>query len=140
MAETTLPDTEGALRAYLRADADVTAALGSRIFFGVDDPSDYPVATLTRIGGGLGGGSAEGLHDVALIQLDAYGDVHDKASAFTAMQALVQACVKLDQVGGYSDARARLYGADVQSWAFLPDNERARYTATVQVIAGPPSS
>lgn len=133
MAETDLPDVEGALRSYLRADAGVAALFGTRVFFGVDDPSEYPVAVVQRIGGGLD--SLEGLQDVALVQVDVWGDVHAKATAFDGMAAVLEALNSLDR---YTSGTTLLLGANVQSWAFLPDEgERARYSCTVQVYAVP---
>lgn len=133
MSETTLPDAEGAVRAFLRADADVAALFGTRIFFGVDDPSAYPVAVVQRIGGGLTG--AEGLHDVALLQVDVWGDVHDKSTAFAGINVVLSA---LSRCRNFSTATTRLLGCNVQSWAFLPDDsERARYSVTVQAMCVP---
>lgn len=133
MSENTLPDAEGVVRSYLRSVAAVTALFGQRIFFGADDPSAYPVAILQRIGGGLD--STEGLQDVALLQLDVYGDVHDKASAFTALSACLNA---LNDARNYTAVNTRLLGVSVQSWAFLPDDaERSRYSVTFQAYCVP---
>lgn len=135
MAETTLPDAEGAVRTYLRADAAVAAVFSTRVFFGVDTPSAYPVAVVQRIGGGLGG-TEEGLQDIALLQVDVWGDVHDKASAFAGMQRVIEALHAAANYTGHSGTI--LYGCNVQSWAFLPDDgERARYSVTFQAFVGP---
>jgi hypothetical protein len=129
------PDVEGALRAYLRAESTVSALFGSRVFFGVDNPSAYPVCTITRIGGGLDGGVAEGLMDVALIQVDVWGDVRRKQDAFDGMAVVLGALQRIQRYTDY--AGVILHGANVQSWAFLSDEaERPRYSITVQVIAG----
>lgn len=133
MSEATLPDAEGVIRTYLRSVSGVTALLGQRIFFGVDDPSTYPIAIIQRIGGGLD--STEGLSGTALIQLDIYGNVHDKASAYAALSACVNA---LNDVRNYSTATTRLLGVNVQSFAWLPDeSERARYSVTMQAFVAP---
>ena len=133
MSESTLPDVEGAVRAYLRATGSVSAVFGTRIFFGVDDPSAYPVAVIQRIGGGLD--TTEGLHDVALLQVDVWGDVHDKATAFNGTSVVIAA---LSTCRNYETATTRLIGCNVQSWAFLPDeSERSRYSLTVQCYAVP---
>lgn len=136
MSELLPADVEGALRTYLRNDAEVAALFGTRIFFGVDDPSAYPVCVLTRIGGGLDGGTAEGLLDLALIQLDVWGDKHDKQSAFNGMAEVLGALNRMSRYTGH--AGVILHGANVQSWAFLTDpSERARYTITAQIMSAP---
>ncbi len=134
MAETSLPDVEGAVRAYLRTDSPaVTAVFGQRVFFGVDDPSEYPVCTVQRIGGGLD--TLEGLQDLALLQIDVWGNVHDKATAFDGISVVLEA---MNALSRYTHGSTLLLGANVQSWAFLPDEgERSRYSATVQVYAVP---
>lgn len=135
MSETDLPDGEGAIRAWLRADPNVTALFGQRIFFGVDDPSAYPVALVQRVGGGQDGTSAEGLHDLALIQVDVVGNVHDKASAFAAMSVVMNS---LNELRNYVHETTRVLGTNVQSWAYIPDvSERARYTLTLQAFCVP---
>lgn len=133
MSESTLPDAEGIVRTYLRSVSAVTDVFAQRIFFGVDTPSAYPIATIQRVGGGLD--TTEGLHDIALLQLDVWGDVHGKASAFSALSVILNA---LNDVHNYSDGTTRLLGVNVQSWSFLPDvSERARYSVTFQAFCVP---
>lgn len=134
MSEQYPADVEGACRAYLRAQTDVQAAFGTRIFFGVDDPSTYPVCTVQRIGGGPDGGTAEGLADVALMQFDVWGGVRDKAGTWTAAQLIIAAVQRLQRYTGF--AGVILHGANVTSYTFLSDrDERARYSITAQVFA-----
>ena len=47
----TLPDVEGAVRAWLRAHPRL-ALLGTRVFFGVPEGVTFPFVTVARIGGG----------------------------------------------------------------------------------------
>ena len=134
MSELLPGDVEGALRAYLRANSGVAALFGTRVFFGVDSPSAYPVCTITRIGGGLDGGTAEGMTDLALIQLDVWGDKLSKQTAFDGMAAVVGALGSLARYTGTPGTI--LHGANVQSWAFFTDEgDRPRYSITAQVIA-----
>lgn len=141
--EDMLPDVEGAVREYLRQNARTTAVVGQRILLGVDNPSGFPVVSLQRIGGGFAATDAEGLVDYALLQVDVWGDVHAKASAWAATSAVVVALRQdLAAGGGYTAAgKATLKGAEVQSWLFSPDeSERARYIITAQVVAVPPQA
>jgi len=131
--ENVLQDTEGAVRAWLRTVPTVTALVGQRVFLGVDRPSAYPCVALVRIGGGIA--ASEGLLDLALLQFDVWGDRHDKAGAFAATGAVVEA---LHQLHRATHQGVLLHGASVQSWLFQPDDsERARYIITAQVVATP---
>jgi hypothetical protein len=72
---------------------------------------------------------------LGLLQLDVYGEIHGKAAAFAGLSAILNS---LNNVRNYTSGTTRLLGADVQSYAFLPDEtERARYSVTVQVYCAP---
>jgi hypothetical protein len=127
------PDTEGALRDYLRADAGVQVRMAQRVFFGATNP-EYPCATLTRIGGG---GANMANVDDALIQVDVWGEVRDKAGCWTSTAAVLAALRALAFAPATIIGKARLHSSGATSWAWLPDvaSERSRYSITVPVTA-----
>lgn len=129
------PDTEGAMRQYLRDHVGVTAVFAGRIFFGVpDNLTTYPVTALTRIGGGKG---VAGNVDNALLQVDVWGGIHDKAGCWAATAVVIGAIVELDATPATITGKARLHSPGPSSWAWLPspDDERSRYSLTVPVAA-----
>lgn len=128
------PDTEGAMRAYLRAHAGVTVTFAGRVFFGVPDTlTVYPVVALGRIGGGRG---PSGNTDNALLQVDVWGGIHDKAGCWEATAVVLGAIAELDATPATIPGKARLHSPGASSWAWLPsDDERSRYSITVPVTA-----
>lgn len=138
------PDTEGAVRNYLRAHADVQAAVAQRVFFAVPDEATFPLLTVALVGGFDDASDAP--LDQSLVRIDALGDLHpgslnhpNKAQAATAALAVRQALYDLRDGADVSvGARTvRLHGAGVQSVVYLPDpaNHRPRYSITTQIAA-----
>lgn len=132
---TTWPDTEGALKTYLAADTAITALAGSRVFFGMPTnvtDADFPMVTLQRVGGGEGAGDAP--VDDALVQIDCWGPVRDKAGAWSLCSAVRD---RLTQRGDVALNGAVRAGFVVGSVVWLPDpgNARARYSITAEVSA-----
>lgn len=137
MSVVTFPDTEGAVRAFLRASAAVSALVGQRVFFGVPDSPTWPLVTVQRVGGGDDLGEAP--IDQALIQLDCWGRLYsdsdptkkhgDKAQARAVANA-VRAAVHEVRSDLTTYAGCVLYGASVNSDLFVPDpdNDRPRYS------------
>ena len=71
------PDIEGALRDYLRNDADLVPLINRRVFFVAPKRAVFPMILVTRIGGGQASGEAP--MDTALLQLDIIGKKADEA-------------------------------------------------------------
>jgi hypothetical protein len=140
-----LPDTEGAVRAYLRSHTDVAAVVGQRVFFGIPGTPTYPLAVVARVGGFED--SSDAPIDQALIQVDCIGSLHDdtrnspdKAEANRVRLAVRQAFLDLTHTHAdveVADTVVRLSGAVVQSDPYLPDpgDGRPKYPITVQLTA-----
>jgi len=138
----TLPDVEGGLRTYLRANTGVSTIVGQRVFFGVPKSAveaTFPLVTVQRVGGGDPGGEAP--VDVALVQIDCWGSIDssgngDKAEAWTVVNAVRSA---LRVVNGRTTLKSGVaaFGITVESVVWLPDpdNDRPRYSVTAEVTA-----
>jgi len=138
----TWPDVEGGLRAYLRADAGVSAIVGTRVFFGVPRRGAYfPLVAIQRIGGA--DDPSEAPIDRALMQVDCWGAFADenahvrpnKAGAFVLAAAVRDA---LSAIRGATDIGEDViaYGANVIGVAWLPaEDDRPRYSLTVDLTA-----
>lgn len=118
------PDVEGDLRAALRADTDLAALVGSRVFLSTRalTEASYPCVVLSRIGGGDHPTSTAPI-DQALLQLDIWGPARSKQAATDVVNAVRLALQRI--------------GAQVVSMIFLPDpdDRRPRYVVTAAVIA-----
>lgn len=141
---TEFPDTEGAVRAYLRSHSDVSAIVGTRVFFGVPDSPTFPLIVVARVGGF--DETSEAPLDQALVQIDSFGDLHpdtlnhpNKAQATAVNLAVRQALYDLRQptVVDLTDTSVRLCGALIQSDLYRPDpgDGRPRYIVTTQITA-----
>lgn len=133
------PDSEGAMRSYLRAHSGVQAQFGgasARVFFAAPDTAEYPLVTLGRIGGGR---DRAANIDQALIQINVWGSPRDKASCWTATAAVLGALRDLDATPATVAGKGVLHSAGESSYAWLPDpaSERARYVITVPVTTVP---
>jgi hypothetical protein len=148
MTVETLPDTEGAIRAYLRTATEVTSsAIGTRVFFGVPKPhkeTNFPLAVVTRVGGGPD--SSDAPIDQAVIQIDVHGtftegQYGDKRGCRAAANAILRALRFLDNANGavvaVDGVNVALHGAIVSNDLWLPDtdNDRPRYVITAAVTA-----
>lgn len=135
------PDVEGGMKTYLLADTDVIAAVGTRVFFAVPASPTFPLVCVRRVGGGEGLGEAP--VDEAIIAFDCWGDVKDKASAYTVKAAVRRALFKIR--GGPTVLRTPAagvpgvdaFGASVNgdTWAPDPADDRSRYVVTAAVTA-----
>lgn len=132
-----LPDVEGAMRTYLRADSTISGSYGGRVFFGAPDSPEYPMVLVSRVGGAEDASDAP--LDVALLQIDCIGKRREegggKISAtqlWLAVKSALRSIQGLTQVG-----TDRLFGASVVSDVYLNDpvDGRPRYVLTVQVSA-----
>lgn len=137
MATKTFADVEGGLRTWLRTVPDITAQVSTRVFFGIPRDSagvattSFPLITLQRVGGGPQSGEAP--LDNALVQIDCWGAIGNKAQAWAVAKAVMDTLESLTPreiaTGVYA------YGASVDSVIFLPDpaDSRARYVVTASV-------
>jgi hypothetical protein len=137
-----MPDVEGGVRTFLRANAEVAAIVGQRVFFGVPKgatEATFPLVTVSRIGGG--DDFSEVPIDIALLQIDCWGGIDDsgngkKAEAVSLLNAVRNACLAIrgrTALNSSVDAA----GIFVQSVVWLPDpaNDRPRYSVTAEVTA-----
>lgn len=137
----TLPDVEGALVTFLKANAAVAALVGTRVFYGIPKaakPDAWPLITVQRIGGG--DDPSEAPVDVALLQVDCWGTISangygEKLPCTQLTNAVRSACRSF--AGPTLAAGVYAAGIDVQSVIWLPDpaNDRPRYSLTVEVAA-----
>lgn len=130
-APKTFADVEGGLRTWFRAQSDITSVVSSRVFFGVPDGVTFPIITLQRIGGGPQRGEAP--LDDALIQIDCWGGIGNKAQAWAvtaAVLAVLESMTPQELASGVYG-----YGASVDSVNFFPDpsDGRSRYVVTATV-------
>jgi len=132
------PDTEGAVRTWLRASTVAHAVVADRIYFGVPKESPtWPLVTIQRVGGGNDASDAP--VDNALIQLDCWGTLHpngngDKAGCLTVANAVRSALEVVNDTLIATSVRASI---EVESIIWLPDanNDRPRYVVTANVWA-----
>jgi len=144
----TWPDTEGAMKTYLRAWVPLDAELaGNGIYFGIPkdaDEDDFALVTIKRVGGS--DDTSEAPIDLALLQIDVWGKIDPasgnglKADCTRATGVLHDALSALRSrtlVTLPSAAVVALFGANVESVIWLPDadNDRPRYSVTTQVTA-----
>lgn len=135
----TFADVEGGLRSWLRAQSGVSSVVGTRVFFGIPrdeagQPSAaFPLIVLNRVGGAPQTGGAP--LDDALIQLDCWGGISNKAQAWAAAKAVMDALESMTPQTLAAGVYA--YGASVESviWLPNPDDDRARYVVTAMVTA-----
>lgn len=127
------PDTEGAVRTWLRNQTGVQAVVATRIYFGVPKPTaTYPLVTVQRIGGGPTAGDAP--VDAAMLQIDVWGDKHangngNKAGCWTVSAAVLAALEVVNDTLIATSVRAAI---NVESviWAPDPTDDRPRYVIT----------
>lgn len=134
------PDTEGAMRAWLRSHTAVSALVGARVFFGIPKKNPtFPLITVQRIGGGDDVSDAP--LDIALLQIDCWGEIDASGNGVKAgATALVNAVrTALRAVGTDTQLTTGVtaHGVNVESvlWLPDPDNDRPRYSVTAEVAA-----
>lgn len=137
---TTYPDSEGITRDALKADTDVTAIAGNRVFFGIPKravEATYPMVVVFRVGGGQAPGDAP--LDDALVQIDCWGSLDAQGNGLKAQcTALVNAVrSSLEAMGTEKRIAGVELGVNVESvlWLPDPDNARPRYSITAEVAA-----
>lgn len=135
MSGETFPDVEGAVRDYLRGDDAVAPVFGSRVFFGVSGDV-WPQAIVRRVGGG--DDTSEVPLDIALVQVDVWGPLRNKALTTDAKNVVRSALHGIRSLTRPAeDEPTVLHGATVISDVWLPDpaTDRPRYALTVEVTA-----
>lgn len=138
------PDVEFALRQWLRADTDLQAFVGQRVFFGVprNSANAFPLIMLTRIGGGQD--SSEVPLDNALMQFDVYGrKTNEGGSRKEVTDIALQLRRSLQKIRGRTrlDDFVSAFDTRVSSQVFSPlpadDRPRILIVATVPAIYDP---
>ena len=132
MAEGDFPDTEDAMKAYLKADSGVSAIVGSRVFFGSPKQgATLPYVVLARIGGGDDGSEAP--IDNAVLNLSCWG--RSKEEAFNTANAVRKALRTIRRRTLASGVN--LHGAIVDTllWSPDPQDDTPRYIVTTRVTA-----
>lgn len=126
------PDTEGAVRDYLRGHTDVTAQVGTRVFFSIPDQPTWPLVVVRRVAGG--DDTSEAPLDQAVIQIDCWAAGRNKQQATDVVNAVRQALYELRGATALNDDVVG-YGARIDSIVFLPDpaDDRPRYALTAQI-------
>lgn len=131
----TFPDTEGAVRTWLKTKTEITSKVGTRVFFGYPEGTPAtPLIVLARVGGAPQ--RSEAPVDVALLQFDCWGTGRNKAQATDVMLALVGVLESM-QAGVTLDSTTRGFGSAVESSPWLPEptSDQARYVVTAVVTA-----
>lgn len=138
-----LPDVEGALRDWLRANTAITPTFGNRTFFGVPKGAterSFPLITVQRIGGGGEAGQAP--TDAALVQIDVWGNIDEKsgnglkAECTTAVNTVRAQLRSVDHRTALNASVDALSITEVGCvWSPDPDNDRPRYSVTAEVTA-----
>lgn len=138
-----MPDVEGGVRTFLRAQAGVTAIVGQRVFFGIPknaDENTFPLVVVSRVGGG-DDPEGEAPVDNALMQIDCWGGIDTSGNGKKAQAVALVNAVRdaLFAVRGRTALSSTVDAAGivVQSVVWLPDpsNDRPRYSLTAEVTA-----
>jgi hypothetical protein len=141
MSDEIWPDVEGGLRAWLRANAGVSALVAQRVFLAV--PPDAPATafvTVARIGGGDTPGSRVPI-DNALVSIECWGVRGDDGRPHWRDAGRLVNAVR--SALGRIDGRTALvtgtvaFGVQVAGVVRAPDpaDGRPRYTITAEVTA-----
>jgi hypothetical protein len=131
----TIPDTEGAMRTWLRAQSNITALVGNRVFLGgIPQQTAFPLIVLHQIGGA--DDESEAPVDNAVITFQCWAATKASASAVTrALRASLQSIRGATDL----DANTRCFGAFVDLTLWQPDPSatinNARYIVTARVTA-----
>jgi hypothetical protein len=133
------PDIEGAIRTYLRADADLAAQIGQRVYFSVprDSTTSFPCVKITRLGGGQD--SSQVPLDLALLQFDVYGKTSDEAGGGRGPTTLVLNALRkaLSTIQGMTRLNGTVvaWDCDVRtvSYVSMPADDRPRFVVTASI-------
>lgn len=134
MALRLLPDAELLVVNRLRATAEVTALVGTRVYTQIPATPTYPLIRVTRIGGV----PAIRQHlDVARIQIDAWGATQYQARTVAATaQAAIHAATGTHATGVVSNVEDDLG----LTWSPDPDTDQPRYVFAVAISIHPTPS
>lgn len=129
----TVVDVEGALKAWFRAQAPVSAVVGNRVFLAMPKggPSAWPAVTLFRVGGGLD--DVDYPSDSARVQIDCWADLRQKGVAMTVGQAIVRS-LRAMVCGTLLVPGVRAMGAHSITMMYLPDPQDGRPRYIVQAV------
>ena len=135
------PDTEGAIRSWLRDQLAVRAVVGNRVFFGVPKAATeatFPLVTVQLVS--TVPDPSEAPIDRSLIQIDCWGSLDasgngQKAAATALVNTIRALCHSITQPTPMGTVT--VFGCNVESVTWLPDptNDRPRYSVTAEVTA-----
>lgn len=137
-----MPDIEGALRTWLRAQPAVTAIVGQRVFFGVPKAAteaSFPMLTVQLVAGA--DEESDAPVDRSTVQVDVWGSLDESGNGrkaeCTALMNAVRAAFR--DVRGRTPLTAAVaaFGLNVVGRLWLPDqdNDRPRYVLSVEVTS-----
>jgi len=135
----TMPDVEGALRTWLRAQ---TTGVSQRVYFGIPTgatEAKFPLITVALVGSRDDASDAP--IDNTLVQVDVWGALdasgHGLKADTTAIVNTVRALFQAVKGRTALNASVDCFGIGVESCVWLPDadNDRPRYAMTVSVEA-----
>lgn len=138
----TLPDIEGALRTWLRAQATITAVVGNRVFFGVPKgatEASFPLITVQLVD--ASDDASEAPLTQALVQFDVWGSIDEsgngKKADATAVVNTLRSVFRTVRGRTALTASVAAFGIDTVGigWSPDPDNDRPRYVVTAEVTA-----
>jgi len=141
MTTETLPDVEGGIRAWLRADTAVATLIGNRVFFDVPRVGPtFPLVTIARVGGS--DDTSDAPIDRCALRITVWGALTtdgkpNKAGCFAVKNAVRAALLSIRSRTTVT-AGVDVFGAQVSGDLYAPDatdNDRPRYTLTVFVTA-----
>lgn len=110
-----LPNVEGIVLAALKADADVTALVGGRVYSSLPSAKTWPAVRVTRFGGAPAFSSPAVL-DAATLQVDVWAE--SKMAAFTAAST-VRAVMEQRLPGVHP--LGTVYRVDLGQFSYDPD-------------------
>lgn len=129
-----LPDIEGGLKAFFRANDPIAALVGNRVFLGmpIGGPKKWPALVIHRIGGGPQ--DADYPMDLARIQIDVWHDTGNKI-ACQALAALVASTLINLPSGTLLSSAVRAFGFSQFTVPYVPDPETGRARYAVNCVA-----
>ena len=139
MSTPVLPDVEAMLSAALRADADIIALVGDRVYGELPKDAGLRAGPLVRLGRIGGGPTGQPLTlDAAIVQFDVWGGTKKQAREVAATIAKV-----VGELAGYSGPDGYITGTSPGSLRYVPDEsftpQRPRYVVEATVYNRPTS-